>query len=136
MPPGGQKMNYQKNRPHEVNQRAMPIGKMVLFVILPFRNQKRHRSRETWPHFDQALYSYLHTPIVFLDNLVSKLLNTSLKGKIGIFLTFVCVFDNFLLQTLQMDRNLNFVSCENMKEIGYFSKIAEVFRNWRPIICI
>ena len=70
---------------------------------------------------------------MFLDNLVSKLLNTSLKGKIGIFLTFVCVFDNFLLQTLQMDKNLNIVLGENMKQIGYFRKIAEVFRNWRPI---
>ena len=67
--------------------------------------------------------------MVFLDNLVSRLLKANLKGKIGIFLTFVCVFDNFLLQTLQMDRNLNFVSCENIKKIGYFSKIAEVFRN-------
>ena len=67
--------------------------------------------------------------MVFLDNLVSRLLNASLKGKIGIFLTFVCVFDNFLLQTLQMDRNLNIVLGENMKQIGYFRKIAEVFRN-------
>ena len=40
VPPGGQKMNYTKNRPREVDQRAMPIGKMVSLLILPFGNPK------------------------------------------------------------------------------------------------
>ena len=64
MPPGGQKMNYHKNQLHVVDGRAMPIGKMVSFVILPFGNPKRHRSRETWPHFDQALYQ-IHQKTLF-----------------------------------------------------------------------
>ena len=29
LPPGGQKMNFSKNRLREVDERAMPIGKMV-----------------------------------------------------------------------------------------------------------
>jgi hypothetical protein len=34
LPPGGQKMNYTKNRLLEVNARAMPIGKMVLLLSI------------------------------------------------------------------------------------------------------
>ena len=43
VPPGGQKMNFSKNRLREVDQRAMPIGKMVLLLILPFGNPKSAR---------------------------------------------------------------------------------------------
>ena len=72
MPPGGQKRNYLKNRLREVDGRAMPIGKIVLFVILPFGNPKRHRSRETWPHFDQALYKSVlaESFLEILDNYI------------------------------------------------------------------
>ena len=45
VPPGGQKMNYTKNQPPEVDQRAMPIRKMVSLLILPFRNQKSAKGR-------------------------------------------------------------------------------------------
>ena len=39
-----------------------------------------------------------------------------------------------LVQTLQMERNFNFLLCENMKKrLGYFSKIAEVFSTARAI---
>ena len=65
-------MNFQKNRPHVVDGRAMPIGKRVLFVILPFGNPKRHRSRETWPHFDQALYE-VETKLYFTQYYSRKL---------------------------------------------------------------
>ena len=43
------KPNFSKNRLREVDRRAMPIGKMVLFVILPFGNPKRHRTSQTGP---------------------------------------------------------------------------------------
>ena len=43
VPPGGQKMNFSKNRLREVDQRAMPIGKMVSLLILPFGNPKSAR---------------------------------------------------------------------------------------------
>ena len=43
VPPGGQKMNYTKNRLREVDGRAMPIGKMVSLLILPFGNPKSAR---------------------------------------------------------------------------------------------
>ena len=43
------KPNFWKNWPREVDRRAMPIGKMVLFVILPFGNPKRQRTSQTSP---------------------------------------------------------------------------------------
>ena len=46
--PGGQKMNFGKNRLHQVDGRAMPIGKMVSLLILPFGNPKSARGRHPY----------------------------------------------------------------------------------------
>jgi len=48
VPPGGQKMNFGKNRLHEVDRRAMPIGKMVSLLILPFGNPKSANGRHPY----------------------------------------------------------------------------------------
>ena len=48
VPPGGQKMNFSKNRLREDDQRAMPIGKMVSLLILPFGNPKSARGRHPY----------------------------------------------------------------------------------------
>ena len=48
VPPVGQKMNFGKNQLHEVDQRAMPIGKMVLLLILPFGNPKSANGRHPY----------------------------------------------------------------------------------------
>ena len=40
--------NFSKNRLREVDGRAMPIGKMVWFVILPFGNPKSARGRHPY----------------------------------------------------------------------------------------
>ena len=46
--PGGQKMNFSKNGLHEVNERAMPIEKMVSLLILPFGNPKSANGRHPY----------------------------------------------------------------------------------------
>ena len=50
----GEKHNFWKNRPCEVNKRAMPIGKMVLFFILPLGNPEIHIHYTTWSQVEQA----------------------------------------------------------------------------------
>jgi hypothetical protein len=40
VPPGGRKMNLDKNRLRHVDQWAMPIGTMVSLFILPIGNPK------------------------------------------------------------------------------------------------
>ena len=55
VPPGGQKMNFGKNRLHEVNRRAMLIGKMVSLLILPFGNPK---SANGWHPYLRILFPF------------------------------------------------------------------------------
>ena len=62
VPPGGQKMNFSKNQLREVNQRAMPIGKMVSLLILPFGNPKSARGRH--PYL-RKLFPFVFCAITF-----------------------------------------------------------------------
>ena len=71
VPPGGQKMNYPKIRLREVDQRAMPIGKMVLLLILPFGNPKSARGGH--PYL-RILFPFVLFSIYLLTNKKSKYL--------------------------------------------------------------
>ena len=46
---------FGKNRPHHVDQRPMPIGKMVLFIFLPLGNPEIPIRYTSWGIVDQAL---------------------------------------------------------------------------------
>ena len=80
VPPGGQKMNFGKNQLHEVDQRAMPIGKMVLLLILPFGNPKSANGRHPYLRklFPFVLLRQLITPV---ETSISKI--TVMKGALS-----------------------------------------------------
>ena len=48
VPPGGQKMNFSKNQFREVDQSAMPIGKIVSLLVLLFGKPKSARGRHPY----------------------------------------------------------------------------------------
>ena len=75
--------NFSKNRLREVDGRAMPIGKMVWFVILPFGNPKSARGRHPYLRkpfpfvTTSCFYNLLQQfrPIICSYNLLLQLVN-------------------------------------------------------------
>ena len=72
VPPGGQKMNLDKNRLRHVDQCAMPIGKMVSLFILPIGNPKSAKGghpylRKLFPFLIFLKVSYSQNLILILD---------------------------------------------------------------------
>ena len=51
----GWKTNFWKNKPREVNEHAMPLGKIVLLFILPLGNPEIPIHYTSWDQVEQAL---------------------------------------------------------------------------------
>ena len=87
VPPGGQKMNFGKNQLHEVDQRAMPIGKMVLLLILPFGNPKSANGRHPYLRklFPFRLFNKLQAAFN-LNDFISNFNATRINMQGGFFL--------------------------------------------------
>ena len=67
VPPGGQKIDFTKNRLREVDQHAMQIGKMVSLLILPFGNPKSANGRH--PYL-RILFPFMNKYVKLFDQVL------------------------------------------------------------------